>query len=321
MTSARFRVLRVTSALALCLPLLMPPHALAQSPPWASNTEKKARNLYLLAEGGDVKSILELRAAANAAEPWAALQYGYILHLGVGGVKIDKTAAKASYLRAAPGYAANTTGIPLAAYNLGLLYLWGDDTPDSINVSDAIKWFRVAGSAEGMGGAVLPAAMQLAVIYENGFGRQPRNLPEAAKWYGIASRFGDPVATYKYGRTLIEGEYVPRNPTDGLVALERAALKGSREAMYYLASLYSTGSEFVQQSNYQAAYWLMVAGLSLNGKVHAEYAASVGEMQRIMTPGEFTAAKAVALQFRRRVRTIPPTVRYNIPLNTPTQFY
>ncbi len=231
MKVARFAQL-VAKQLLIGVLLLFVGTTLGQSPPspWTSNAEKKARNLYLLAEGGDAKSIMELRNGANAGEPWAALQYGFILHIGVGGVKIDKVAAKASYLRAAPGYSP-TNGIPLAAYNLGLLYLWGDDTADSINISEAIKWFRVAGTAEGLGGAVLPAAMQLAVIYEQGFGRQPRNLPESAKWYGIAARFGDPVALYKYGRTLIEGEYVARNPTDGLTALERAALKGSRDAM------------------------------------------------------------------------------------------
>ena len=314
-----------TTACALFLLAVLAPLSDAtaqQAFTYTSAKQKQAHNLYLLAEGGDQQSIDALRQAANAGDAWSALQYGYLLDIGAGGMKVDKPAALSAYLRAAPGGGASATdGLPIAAYNAGLIYLWGDGATLRTDITEAIKWLRVAALSDSGTGGVLPAAMQLAVIYENGFGRQPRNLPESARWYFVAARFGDPVAMYKKGRILVEGDYVARSPAEGLLMLERAAERGSQDAKYYLASIYARGTEYAQQSHYLACYWLMVAGMHLNGKVRAEYNDSITDAMSRLSPGEIKQAQSQATKFIHRYIVRIPNIRYNAPINAPITFY
>lgn len=291
----------------------------AQISTYLGPTYKKAHSWFLLAEGGDQAAIDALRASASARDPWSALFYGYILHLGVGGVAVNRSGAMAAYLMAAPSSDAAKEGLTIAAYNLGLMHLWGESNPDGgTDISGAVKWFRVAALAETGGGSVLPAAMQLGVIYEQGFGRQPRNMSEAARWYAEAAKFGDPVALYKHGRILIEGEYATRSPSIGMNLLERAAQRGSRDAMYYLANIFATGEDYAPKNKLTSYIWLYTAATSgRNDNIDPAFQAAVLDAQTRLLPEEVKFARIEAKKFKARNGMRPPTVKYNVPLNAP----
>ena len=295
----------------------------AQISTYLGPTYKKAHSWFLLAEGGDQTAIDALRASASARDTWSALFYGYILQLGVGGVAVNLPGAMAAYLLAAPSSDSAKEGLTIAAYNLGLMHLWGESTPEGgTDISGAVKWFRVAALADTGGGGVLPAAMQLGVIYEQGFGRQPRNMAEAARWYAEAAKFGDPVALYKHGRILIEGEYATRSPGVGMTLLERAAQRGSREAMYYLANVFATGEDYAQKNKLTSYIWLYVAATSgRNDNIDPAFQAAVLDAQTRMQPSEITFCRVEGKKFKARYGVRPPTVRYNVPLNTPVNQY
>ena len=291
-------------------------------PSFMSGRQKAANTLYLLAEGGDQRAIEQLRRAAEQGDSWSALQYGYILHLGIGGVQVDKAGAFAAYQIASPSSENALGGLKVAAYNQGLMYLWGETTDKQIDIGSAIKWLRVAGLAESSeDGCTLPAAMQLAVIYENGFGKQPQNLPEAARWYSVAAKFGDPVAMYKHGRIQIEGEYASRSPAVGVQMLQKASERGSADAMYYLAALYARGASFLQQSDYYAAYWVIVASLSKTGKRDPAYTQAVTDAEARLKGGSLASVRKEAQRFSQMHSARAARVKYNTPLNAAVQFY
>lgn len=296
--------------------------ALAQI--FSTERQKNAYNLFLLVEGGDQLALDRLRTGAMGGDMWQALQFGYINQLGIGGVPVSNAIALSSYLLAAPGNDTARNGLSLCAYNLGLIYLWGlhEDTSQgktSPDVTQAIKWLRVAGLAMVDPYSKLPAAMQLAVIYENGFGRQPTNIEESVKWYRVAASAGDPLAMLKVGLAALYGRGAGLNIHEGIAALKRASNNGLPEADYELARLYAFGTVGVIPEKTEAFFWAAVA--AQRDKKYLEAAATAKANLGADAKG---IERAMATRVRDHVRRYPRRyirMKYNVPLNQPAMSF
>lgn len=140
-----------------------------------------------------------------------------------------------------------------------------------------------------------PAAQTLVgELFSEGLGI-PRNLKEAAFWYGQAAQGGDSSAQFKYAIMLLEGKYVERdaakareimgkaadagnafaqfNHAQALLArhpgdvgvrqalpyFEKAANKGVADAQYALAQIYMNSLGIEAEKRAEARKWMRIA--------------------------------------------------------------
>ena len=82
-----------------------------------------------------------------------------------------------------------------------------------------------------------PAAQTLlAELFAAGLG-VPRNMDDAAFWYGQAAAAGDPSAQFKYGVMLLEGRYVEADSEKAEAMMKQAADAGNAFAQFNHAQL------------------------------------------------------------------------------------
>lgn len=306
--------------LAVSLVIVIPPRSASAQflDFFAGADEKKAYELFRGAENGSEKSMTKLRELANSGNRWAALQYGYLYHVGRAPRHGDRAGGKDIQIamRAYELAAGKTTdeekltGNPLAAYNLGLIYLWGQNT-GTPNSKDATRWFTAAaGDRDGGGRNFLPAAMQLANIYEQGFLDVPKNPQLSTRWYRVAASMREPVAQFKLGRALIEGIGIDRNNFEGMNSLRNAADKWNRQAMYYMAGIYANGNDYQEQNLFEAAKWLVIAATG-----DPRYRKAADSMLANLSQKDQQRVAQNAKIWVSGHQRVPERIEYNAPLN------
>jgi uncharacterized protein len=158
--------------------------------------------------------------AAEAGDPEAALQAGYLYDAGIG-VEKNPVLAVHWYQLAVAG------GLARAKVNLAVAYLWGSGVEQ--NRTEAIRLLN-----EAAGKGVGLAACYLGVIYQYGIG-VPADASSADWWYGRGVKLRDARAEYDLG-TL---EFVGRNHAHDLVTA--ANLLRASAAQGYVPAMHSLG--------------------------------------------------------------------------------
>jgi uncharacterized protein len=306
----RRRAVLATVATLLAAPVV----AHAQLSPFSlfDNGEKRAYNLYRAAAAGSNAAFEELRQRGNNGDRWAAFQFGFLHHVGKApGAGKDIAIAMKAYRIASRTAADKTaiTGNTLAAYNMGLIYLYGDDgvSPDP---ATAVKWFTASAGDDQH--AFVPAAMNLANVYEHGYMNVQRDLDEAARWYRAAAAGQEPYALYKFGLCLLRGIGMQANQVEANLKLTAAADLWSREAMYTLAVIQSSDANSLLDRNpVTAARWLLIASEGDPAYARAAQAA----MNRLNPTQQDTARQSARLWLQSHAR-VPERVDYRAPMNT-----
>lgn len=287
-----------------------------------SGNQKDALELFQAAQNGSQEALDKLLANSRAGDQWATMQFGYLYHIGRSpgtspGVQPgypsgqDIHIAMKAYLIASGKMSPEgaISGNIFAAYNLGLIYLWGQVSNGTPQAGEAVRWFRAAANTS-PDKVFLPAVMHLGVIYENGFGDVPQNKRESMIWYQKASSANEPTALLKWGMALVEGDGAERNYFDGMVHLQRSAELWDRDAMYYLASLFAKGNDYQEQNLFQAAQWLTIAATG----APRYKAAADAMMGQFDAPTQQRIKQGAHLWITGHMR-IPPHIEYNAPLN------
>jgi hypothetical protein len=171
---------------------------------------------------GDYGAALRLyTTAANAGDPQAEYQVGYMYQFGQG-ISQDYQAAVHWYALAA------AQGSKMAQVNLGYLSAHGFGT--ARDYAAALRWYQLAAE---QGSA--PAQYQLGDLYEKGYG-VPVNYAQAFRWYKAAADQGLAIAQYCVGRLYAAGFGVQRDLGAARDWMKRAADGGNADARKWLAS-------------------------------------------------------------------------------------
>lgn len=272
--------------------------------------QKRAYDLYRSAASGSADALEELRAKANDGDRWAALQFGYLHHTGHApkAGKNIKVAMKAYRIAARlPGDATAITGNPLAAYNMGLIYLYGDDGTKT-DAAEAARWLQAAAGDESH--VLVHAAMNLANLYEFGYDNVQRNPVESLRWYRAAAAKNEPYALYKWGRCLIEGTGTAPNAFDGKLKLTAAAELWSLPAMEYLAMQAMAGKGLQDKSPTDAAKWLLIAS-----EGDPRYGALANARLAKLPKDQQEKTRQAARAWVRGHSKVPQQNDYKVPLN------
>ena len=197
--------------------------------------------LYGNWKSGDKAAIGQIFAAARNGNARAQNLAGYMLDNGEG-VKQDSKAAASYFEHAA-------TQVPLARYNLGLLYYYGRGVPrDQARAADLFKKSAVSAG-------VVQACVLLSLYY-----LQNRDEEDAYKWANEGSNRGNIKAFYLLGRIL----YQRRQFRDARMWIEKAASASEPNAPAILSRMYTDGSGIDRNSVMGAAWWLIYTGLNRN---------------------------------------------------------
>jgi TPR repeat protein len=298
--------------------LAIPAGARAQLAPFSlfDNGEKRAYNLYRAAAAGSNAAFEELRQRGNNGDRWAAFQFGFLHHVGKApGVGKDLVIAMKAYGIACRTAADKTaiTGNTLAAYNMGLIYLYGNNgiSPDP---ATAVKWFTASAGDDQH--AFVPAAMNLANVYEHGYLNVQRDLDEAARWYRAAAAGQEPYALYKFGLCLLRGIGMQANQVEANLKLTAAADLWSREAMYTLAVIQSSDpNSLLDRNPVTAARWLLIASEGYPSYARAAQAAMNG-----LNPNQQDTARQSARLWLQSHARVPERVDYRAPMNTEPKY-
>lgn len=107
----------------------------------------------------------------------------------------------------------------------------------------------------------------IAEIYARGLG-VPESQQRASSWYSLASKNGDPTATFELGIMYQNGQGVPKSREKAAKLFEQAADLGSIPAKYNLALLHIEG-KFATPDTVKAAALMREAAAS--GMAEAQY--------------------------------------------------
>ncbi len=141
-------------------------------------------------------------------------------------------------------------GLPVAQFNLGLLYETGLGVPQ--DYAEAVKWYRKAADQ----GHVF-AQSCLGVMYALGQG-VPQDYAEAVKWYGKAAEQDHAPAQYNLGFLYENGLGVPQDYAEAVKWYRKAADQGHVFAQCCLGVMYALG-QGVPQDYVLAHMWLNLA--------------------------------------------------------------
>jgi TPR repeat protein len=149
--------------------------------------------------------------------------------------------------------AAAKLGHPIAAYDLGLLYLEGQLFPqDFARAAELFRSAAQAGSPE--------AQYALATLYKDGHGVD-KSETEAARWLALAAQADETDAQVEYAIALFNGTGVARDEAAAAALLKKAARKGNPVAQNRLANLLAIGRA-VAADPVEAIKWHLVARAS-----------------------------------------------------------
>ena len=134
-------------------------------------------------------------------------------------------------------------------YQKGKEYLNGDQLYFQKDNEQAVKCFQAAGEKGN-----LDAIDELIHLYKY------EEMDKTTYWYRKAAETGDSCAMLKCGEwLLIDYDEIPKDKTEALKWLEKAAVLGEKEAMQYLAEINEYGfnnDAFNLEKNFEKAqYW------------------------------------------------------------------
>jgi uncharacterized protein len=297
----------ILAALAACLPA----PALAQGvPSLLDGGQKRAYDLYRAAAAGSEPALEDLRGRANDGDRWAAMQFGFLHHTGKApkAGKDIKIAMKAYRKSARVSSDSNSiTGNALAAYNMGIIFLYGEEGVE-VDAQEGARWLFAAAGEDTK--SFLPATMNLANLYEHGHGNVVQDLAEAGRWYRIASSHKEPYALYKLGVMLANGIGMQPNPFEANMKLEAAAKLGSTDAMYVLSELSKVDRGLTEKNLVVSAKWLLIASES-----DPRYKKLAAQAVNSLPRDKQAAAKNAALQWLKYYARPVPKPEYRVPLN------
>jgi uncharacterized protein len=296
------------AALAACSPL---PAFSQHVPSFLDGGQKRAFDLYRAAAAGSEASLEELRGRANDGDRWAAMQFGFLHHTGKApkagkDIKIAMKAYRKSAKIASDSSA--ITGNTLAAYNMGIIHLYGDEGVE-VDAQEGAKWLFAAAGEDTK--SFLPAAMNLANLYEYGHGNVVQDLAESGRWYRIAASHKEPYALYKLGVMLANGIGMSANPFEANLKLEAAAKLGSTDAMYILSELAKSDRGLIEKNPIAATRWLLIAAES-----DPRYKKLAAESMSKLPRDRQNSAKNSAVAWLKTFGRPAPKTDYRLPLNT-----
>lgn len=138
-----------------------------------------------------------------------------------------------------------------------------------------------------------PAQLHLAGLYQEGDRGLATDPVEARKLTRRAADAGDARGMHAYGMYLFDGVGGPRNRSEALTWMLRAAERGLVDSQYNVARLLETGDEGIGPNPTQALKWYLVAARAGDGD--AQTAAE--RLQAALPSGERERAQAEAARF------------------------
>jgi len=194
---------------------------------------------------GDTQALPRLMTLARQGNPQAQNSIGVFLDRGQYGLARNSTLA-ARYFHAA------SRSDPLAAYNLGLLYLLGRGVERNANA--AMVYMRQAVSQR----RIAQAYVRIGLDHY-----RRKEIAEARRWFREAAQDNDPVGAYYVGRMLVEDK---RDYREAMTWLDKAAGRRNADAARLIAYLYGNGLGIDQHLELAAGWTLIYRILSEKGQ-------------------------------------------------------
>lgn len=269
----------------------------------------EAKRMYDRFNGGDMLYAAKLKEAANAGNPWAALQYGYLSHKGrLPGQKApDYVLAQRAYMKAVKTADSGQTGNHLAAYNLGVLYYRGGGNIKK-DPAAALRWFKTAmvGYREfknSKSASFWPAAAHAAQIL-TAYGSKA-DRAEVRSYWAEALKGNEPTVSAAFAKTVYA-----ENPFTAIRHYKQAADRWHVPSMVALARWYANGDKLHQADPVQAAAWLLQA--AHYDRSHNRLAQTVLSK---LNPAQQKKARETAAQWLRTRGLKPVPFDFSSPLN------
>jgi len=139
-----------------------------------------------------------------------------------------------------------TKGDARAQFDLGCAYFMGNGV--TMNLDEAIKWFRKAADQGFAGGQFF-----LGLMYLHGQG-VPKDSAEAVKWYRLAAGQGWAPAQHNLGVMYANGDGVPKDSAEAVKWYRKAAERGFAEAQFFVGVMYRKG-DGVPKDSTEAVKW------------------------------------------------------------------
>lgn len=169
---------------------------------------------------GDAQALPRLMMLARQGNPQAQNSIGVFLDRGQYGLTKNPALA-ARYFHAA------SRSDPLAAYNLGLLYLLGRGVERNENA--AMRYMRQAVAKQ----RIPQAYVRIGLDHY-----RRKEIAEARRWFRLAAQDNDPIGAYYVGRMLVEDK---RDYKEAMTWLDKAAGRRNADAARLIAYLYGNG--------------------------------------------------------------------------------
>ncbi|MBI5330055.1 MAG: sel1 repeat family protein [Betaproteobacteria bacterium] len=194
---------------------------------------------------GDAPALQRLIALAKQGNSQAQNYIGVFLDRGQYGMAQNSVQAARYFNTANKGY-------PLAAYNLGLLYLLGRGVERSEEI--AMAYMRQSVNKQR-----IPQAYVRIGLYHY----RRKEIAEAGRWFREAAQENDPVGAYYVGRMLVEGKQDYR---EAMTWLDKAAGRRNADAARMIAYLYANGLGMDKTLELAAGWTLIHMALSQKGQ-------------------------------------------------------
>jgi len=194
---------------------------------------------------GDAQALPRLMTLARRGNPQAQNRIGVFLDRGQYGLAKNPALA-ARYFHAA------SRSDPLAAYNLGLLYLLGRGVEQ--NEDAAMTYMRQAVAKQ----HIPQACVRIGLDHY-----RRKEIAEARRWFREAAQDNDPVGAYYVGRMLVEDK---RDYREAMTWLDKAAGRRNADAARLIAYLYENGLGMDKHLELAAGWTLIHMILSQKGQ-------------------------------------------------------
>ena len=236
------------------------------------------------------EAVALLEKAADAGNGSAVYALAKLYRDGSGSGAVEKNIVRAVELfeRAAVEYQSDH-----AAYQLGKLYLNGEDIPK--DTREAIRWLEQASDQGNQ-----YAQYALAVVYLSD-GEIPKDVARALPLLAQSAGAGNEHALYRLGRLYLAGEDVPKDTERAVRYLTEAAERGNQYAQYTLVKLYLMGGE-IPRDRERARHWLEQS--AAQGNEYARF--FLDHFDNFRDPSLFMAATRLMHHMGRVFRDNPP---------------
>lgn len=160
-------------------------------------------------------------------------------------------------------------GNPIAANNLGNLYLMGNGVP--LDHKEGVRLIQLAAEQ-----GYSTAQHNIAGILDKGKFGVPVDLAASASWYKKAADNGVLQAAYEYGAKCHDGDGIKVNIPEALKYFEIAGEGGNAAALFNLAVMHTTGEGCKADEAVGLKYFQLAAD---NGDSTAQYNMGVNYLE------------------------------------------